>query len=421
MFCLLTSELPISHSQLRHSNPQPSNVRSLSLRLISGLTSGWLGGDQFERVYQQMLDRGGGISASSETSARWMNGISQTRYNDYRLEKKLPAQDVLLIQTGEVREIYRQVWAQAQCDALASQDAIACLEGALQTKGDRLISQSRPSASQAESFQELPSELPADIPDPAHQSGDESGSGSHRMAAATDHQSARPPELSSHHIDESANRAVSPPFDSPISSEGTSSEGFSSEAIAYLLDIALGVEYGNAEPVIRKWQREIRIQVHGTPTPEDEHTLNQVVHELRDLTGLSLRFDQTNPNVTIYFIPEPEFSSYEPNYIPVNMGFAWVGWNSDSVIQSARILITTEGITQVERNHLIREELTQAISGCMQDSHHYPDSIFYQPWSRTTAYSQLDQDVIQLMYRSDIKPGMTREQIMQVFNGETDS
>jgi hypothetical protein len=85
------------------------------------------------------------------------------------------------------------------------------------------------------------------------------------------------------------------------------------------------------------------------------------------------------------------------------------------VIHQARILITTEGISQTERNHLIREEVTQAISGCMKDSDDYADSIFYQAWTQTAELSSLDREVIRLMYRPDIQPGMDRDQVLNAF------
>ncbi|MGJ3254496.1 MAG: DUF2927 domain-containing protein [Elainellaceae cyanobacterium] len=195
----------------------------------------------------------------------------------------------------------------------------------------------------------------------------------------------------------------------------TNNDITSNEAIAYFLDIALGTEYGNADPVIRKWQGDINIQVNGSPTFEDEQTLQAVIAELQQLTGLTITLTSADPNMTLYFVPESEFSDYDPNYIPINLGFAWIGWNSHDVIHQARILITTEEISQTERNHLIREEVTQAISGCMKDSDDYADSIFYQAWTQTTEFSSLDRDVIRLMYRPDIQPGMDRDQVLSAF------
>ena len=41
------------------------------------------------------------------------------------------------------------------------------------------------------------------------------------------------------------------------------------EVLDYFLEIALGVEFGETSPVIRKWSGDLRIQVHGNPTADD--------------------------------------------------------------------------------------------------------------------------------------------------------
>ena len=56
---------------------------------------------------------------------------------------------------------------------------------------------------------------------------------------------------------------------------------------------------------------------------------------------------------------------------------------------------TNEAI--VFKKNLLREELTQSL-GLFNDSMKYPDSIFYQVWSETTEYSELDKEVIRRHY-----------------------
>jgi hypothetical protein len=187
---------------------------------------------------------------------------------------------------------------------------------------------------------------------------------------------------------------------------------YSSEDIEYFFEVAMGTEFGGTSERIRKWQSDVKIRVNGAPTAVDRSTLNAVVAELNELIdGINIEIVNSNPNVEIYFVPESEFRRYEPNYVPVNMGFAWVGWNNDT-INRARILITTVGVTQEERSHLIREELTQSL-GLMRDSYRYRDSIFYQGWTRTVEYSQIDRQLIRLLYEPDMRPGMSRTQATQ--------
>jgi hypothetical protein len=204
------------------------------------------------------------------------------------------------------------------------------------------------------------------------------------------------------------------PYYFPPNSDGGGGAYTSDEAISYFLEIALGSEFGNSEQVIRKWEGRVRIAVYGNPTQEDEKTLQLILEELEVLApALDIGFAEYGsvPNIEFYFVPEPEFRSYEPNYRPRNMGFFWVWWD-DHVINRARILIASEDIDQQARSHLIREELTQAL-GLMQDSDRYPDSVFFSKWTKTTEYSEIDRNVIALLYRPDIRSGMTRQQVLQ--------
>lgn len=187
---------------------------------------------------------------------------------------------------------------------------------------------------------------------------------------------------------------------------------YTSEQINYFVEVALGTEFGKSNSTIRKWKNDIKIQVVGTPTPEDQRTLKAVTRELQELTGLNIQFDDRNANMSIYFVPEPEFRRYEVNYIPRNYGFFWTQWNNNT-IYNAKILISTTGVTQRERSHLIREEITQSL-GLMKDSSKYSNSIFYQGWTDTNEYTEIDRSIIRLLYRPEINPGMTREEVLSV-------
>lgn len=190
----------------------------------------------------------------------------------------------------------------------------------------------------------------------------------------------------------------------------------------YFLEIALGSEFGNHRNRIKKWQNKIRIQVHGEPTSSDLQTLKQIIGELNAIPGIpEIKLHDQDANITIYFSPEPKFRKIEKNYRSKNMGFFWAWWDPLTYeIYRARILISSTGITQQERNHLIREELTQSL-GLMNDSNRYPDSIFYQSWTRTTKYADIDKSVIRLLYRSDIQPGMTTTEIIERLHTKKDA
>jgi hypothetical protein len=192
---------------------------------------------------------------------------------------------------------------------------------------------------------------------------------------------------------------------------------YSAEAIAYFEEVAFGQEFGDAAGEIRKWTHDVRIVVHGDPSDEDLVTLYDVVVDLNAMIGtIVIDIVASDGNFDIHFAPEPEFAAIEPNYVPVNMGFFWVWWDGGGNITDARVLVSTTGLTQPERNHIIREEVTQSL-GLMRDSFAFEDSIFYQGWTETQEYSELDELLIEMLYLPEVEPQMTVEEAQAVIPG----
>lgn len=192
---------------------------------------------------------------------------------------------------------------------------------------------------------------------------------------------------------------------------------FTQEEIEYFTEIALGAEFGDEVPVIKKWMDDIHIKINGEPTAIDLQTINNIVEDLNELVpGIKIVLVDKDENLTITFSPESDFTSIDPNYVPTNYGFFWALWHDDNfVIYNASILIASTDITQQERSHLIREELTQSL-GLMNDSNMYKNSIFYQAWTDVAEYSQIDRTVIKLLYLKKIVPGMSKEQVLNILN-----
>ena len=194
----------------------------------------------------------------------------------------------------------------------------------------------------------------------------------------------------------------------------TPSGPYTQAEIDYFLEVALGAEFGESEQVIKKWTKDVRIDVLGAPTEEDLQTLDRVVEEINNLIdGVEMVVVDRNPNVEMHFAPEDEFKSIEPNYVPVNYGFFWSYWNRGNEFTKSRLLISTDEVTQAERSHLIREEVTQLL-GLMIDSNRYEESIFFEGWTETSNYAEIDKSVIEMLYRDDIEPGMTTSEVVEI-------
>ena len=174
----------------------------------------------------------------------------------------------------------------------------------------------------------------------------------------------------------------------------SNTNNFTQEEIEYFTEIALGAEFGDETAVIKKWTDDLRIKINGAPTEKDLQTINNIVDDLNELiTGIKIKIIDKNENLSITFSPESDFTSIDPNYVPTNYGFFWALWHDDNfVIYDASILISSIDITQEERSHLIREELTQSL-GLMNDSNKYEDSIFYSGWTDITEFSEDEEDV----------------------------
>lgn len=197
----------------------------------------------------------------------------------------------------------------------------------------------------------------------------------------------------------------------------SNSSNFTKEEIEYFTEIAFGAEFGDEVSVIKKWAENIRIKIDGEPTVADLQTITNIIDDLNELiAAIKIKLVDKNENLTITFSPESDFTSIDPNYVPTNYGFFWALWHDDNfVIYDASILISSADITQKERSHLIREELTQSI-GLMNDSNRFEDSIFYQEWTDVIEYSEIDKAVIKLLYLKRVKPGMSKEQVLTILN-----
>lgn len=184
--------------------------------------------------------------------------------------------------------------------------------------------------------------------------------------------------------------------------------GYTEEELAYFAEIAFGFEFGNASHVIREWRNDLLIAVRGAPTDEDRATLAAVVRELNVLIGGPVRLVDAGsalPNVEIHFVPRSLFPVVLPGAPPGNAGLFYVSWDASQHFVRATVLIATD-IRAPFRQHLIREELTQSL-GLARDSPRYPSSIFYGGYSETHQFSKLDEALIEMLYREDVRAGMT--------------
>lgn len=128
-----------------------------------------------------------------------------------------------------------------------------------------------------------------------------------------------------------------------------------------------------------------------------------------------LAYSAEKADIEVHFVPQTQFAVYVPGVVPGNIGYFAAYWNSNGEITRAVAMVATN-TTQAERVHCIREEITQSL-GPMKDSDTYPDSMFYQPWSLTNRFSDMDKAVIRMLYSPEVRPNMTGDQAQEVLKG----
>ncbi|MGK7393641.1 MAG: DUF2927 domain-containing protein [Candidatus Cyclobacteriaceae bacterium M3_2C_046] len=191
--------------------------------------------------------------------------------------------------------------------------------------------------------------------------------------------------------------------------------------IAYFQEIALGFEIGDASRITRKWQQEMRILVYGEKDPDLMSELDLIISEINQLATdgfkISLATDSTDFNYFLFLGPAPEFQQYVPvvaSSLEHNWGLFYIYWDASQQINRGSMYIDLERATDPDiRKHLLREELTQSL-GLGNDSPRYSDSIFQENWTRTTSYTDLDQQVIKLLYHPDMTTGLNAFQVEKV-------
>jgi hypothetical protein len=131
--------------------------------------------------------------------------------------------------------------------------------------------------------------------------------------------------------------------------------------------------------------------------------LSRIVKELNDLIipiNIQVVDNKDNANVLVLFGSKQDFinldKTIEP-YVKLNEGLFKIN-HEGKKITNGEMYVNTEGtLTAKEKKHLLREELTQLLGLC-NDSYKYKNSIFYQGWTDTTEYAEIDKELIKLLY-----------------------
>ena len=192
--------------------------------------------------------------------------------------------------------------------------------------------------------------------------------------------------------------------------------------LSYFNVIALKSEFGSSgDQRVKKWVEPIRIFMMGEDIPFLEKELDRVIAELNELMEPVRMYRvsaEDSANFKVFLGDGPGYVEVEPNvadYVGSNWGFTWIYWNGNKEIYKGSMYVDV--VRNKEKNalkHILREELTQAM-GLLNDSYIYDNSIFYQGWTSTIDYAEIDRKVIRLLYHQSINANMTADQVAEAY------
>lgn len=149
-----------------------------------------------------------------------------------------------------------------------------------------------------------------------------------------------------------------------------------------------------------RWTTDMKIYVDGAKPDYLMSELNLIVTELNDLIDpITIRVvnRKQDANYIIYFGTHIEFSNL---YSLMDKSKLERNWGLFEVYPNKGVMYVDLERTSFDyeaQKHLLREELTQSL-GLLNDSWKYPESIFYQGWTTTTEFTEMDRKLIDLLY-----------------------
>jgi len=205
---------------------------------------------------------------------------------------------------------------------------------------------------------------------------------------------------------------------------------YEKELISYFKEIALQSEYDDNPERTIKWGRpmilfvfkeqEFRPQMSAIKKTVDE--INQLA---TDGFKIMLTDNLSNSNSVLYLCDKEKIAEIDEHFYEMLTkgidydisGLAYSEFVMEThVIDKALIFVNPEDAIDVQESTIL-EEITQSL-GLAFDSKTYPNSIFYKDKNklevRIKEYSELDRDIVRLLYHPKMKAGLDSIELEKV-------
>ena len=191
------------------------------------------------------------------------------------------------------------------------------------------------------------------------------------------------------------------------------------DLISYFKSIALGFENGGVSEITRRWETDLNIFIGGSPSDELLSELERIKSEINNLTSTDFAINIVNDSLTsnyyIFFGKGQEYANIfrlQSSAVENTWGLFNVFWNGLNQINYGHSYVNIVEPNLQQQKHTLREELTQSL-GLGKDSYLYNDSVFHQQLNIATEYSQIDRDLIRLLYHPEMEIGLNSIQVEQ--------
>jgi len=175
------------------------------------------------------------------------------------------------------------------------------------------------------------------------------------------------------------------------------------ESKSYFDEVVNKSEFSDSRCVL-KWKDDVKIFVKGKKVDYLMVELDKIVSELNGLIepiNISVVNNENESNMIIYFGDYITFGNLYPDVTKTNLennyGYFRIDHKSNNIYFAKLYVDIYRTSKKSCEKHILREELTQSF-GLKNDSHKYPESIFYSEWTETTSYAKIDKELIQMLY-----------------------
>jgi len=172
---------------------------------------------------------------------------------------------------------------------------------------------------------------------------------------------------------------------------------------AYYDTIVHYTEFSNNRWEKQTYDDNIKLYVTGDKEDYLMEELNIIINDLNELIyplTITITYDSLEHNMLLFMGERKDFRKIcnevdRIDYKIRGYGVTYTLWGT--TITKSKCFVETKGSSQKFKKHTLREEITQCL-GFHNDTQQYENSIFYQGYSITNEFSELDKAIIRKHY-----------------------